>query len=63
MTIYLVAVVFWEMAYRGMQITPLPPQPMPTIEACQAVGAAMRDLMKFSKETYHRLEFKCVTVP
>ena len=62
MNIFLVVTFVWDMAYRGKQVTPIPPQPMPSIEMCQKVGEAMQELNNFQNGGYP-IKFKCVVTP
>lgn len=41
MKVFLVVLSVWDMAYRGMNITPAFVQEMPSIEACEAVKASI----------------------
>ncbi len=44
MKIFLVVMAVWDMAYRGQNVTPALVQEMPSMAACEAVAATMREM-------------------
>jgi hypothetical protein len=58
MKVFLVVVALWSMAYRSEQATPLLVQPMPSMEACQAVGRAILEMTRDG--THGGSRFRCV---
>lgn len=60
MKVFLVVMAIWDMAYRGIQITPVLVQEMPSMEACEAVAKAFADLSYHGSEGKYISPTKCV---
>ncbi len=60
MKVFLVVMSVWDMAYRGMQITPAFVKEMPSVAACEAVAAAIEQMSYDQNKLKTRT--KCVQI-
>jgi len=56
MHVFLIVVMYWDMAYRGQQATPIIVKEMPTFAACWAAGKAIKSMDE-------RSDFRCIKTP
>lgn len=60
MKVFLVVIAVWDMAYKGIQLTPSLVQEMPSIEACKAVAQIIID--QTSVKGYGSSKATCVEI-